>query len=324
MSYLYANKRKMAKHLNQLRQLNIEKYALELDVTGYTIVPPEVTGMTTEKMEKIRNLLLKKAGEVTGVKWTLEDGPCEEMLWPDGASSLSKHKRSPAKPASSLSDNVDFPHQILLQQLCSYDREFRDLAINPVAVALIEHMIGPNVTRFSSHNSFVKWKGGRTVNLGLHCDQGGIPLPWGRNALTANTNWCLTDYSAEHGPLALVPASHLRHTNPGPQAEREAIPVECKAGSVIIFHGQTWHGAYLKKTNGLRMTIANYYRHMMIQSQEDIQNSFDQELANDCDNPERFRQLAGFEMARSEGVRINPIPYQSQDGAGGYPFPSKI
>ena len=72
------------------------------------------------------------------------------------------------------------------------------------------------------------------------------------------------------------------------------------------------------------MMIANYYRHMMIQSQEDIQNSFDQELANDCDNPERFRQLAGFEMARSEGVRINPIPYQSQDGAGGFPFPSKI
>ena len=129
MSYLYANKRKMAKHLNQLRQLNIEKYALELDVTGYTIVPPEVTGMTPEKIEKIRNLLLKKAGEVTGVKWTLEDGPCEEMLWPDGASILSKHKRSPAKPASSLRDNVDFPHQILLQQLCSYDREFRDLAI---------------------------------------------------------------------------------------------------------------------------------------------------------------------------------------------------
>lgn len=79
-------------------------------------------------------------------------------------------------------------------QLCTFDRAFRDLVVNPVATALMRYMIGPYTTRFSSHNCFVEWKGeGYGESLGLHCDQGGVPQPWGRVALNANCNWYLTD-----------------------------------------------------------------------------------------------------------------------------------
>ncbi len=44
----------------------------------------------------------------------------------------------------------------------------------------------------------------------------------------------------------------------------------------------------------MRISIANYYRHLMITSQEDIQNGFDQALAEDCENPALFKELAGF------------------------------
>ena len=37
-------------------------------------------------------------------------------------------------------------YSILIQQLGSQHRMFRDLAVNPVAVALIKHMIGSKVT----------------------------------------------------------------------------------------------------------------------------------------------------------------------------------
>ena len=45
-------------------------------------------------------------------------------------------------------------------------------------------------------------------------------------------------------------------------------------GSLIVFRGATWHGAFPRKTPGMRISVANYYRHLMVTSQEDIQGSF--------------------------------------------------
>ncbi len=180
---------------------------------------------------------------------------------------------------------------------------FRDLALNPAAVTLIRHMIGPKATRFSSHNSFVKWQGdfGYGPGLGLHADQTAVPLPWGRVALTSNTNWCLTDYTKAGGALAYVPGSHRSGSRPAqPDAARKAVPVEAEKGSVIVFHGATWHGAYPRLIPGMRLSIANYYRHMMITSQENIQGGFQRDLADECDDPELFKELAGF---------ADPFPY---------------
>ena len=62
----------------------------------------------------------------------------------------------------------------------------------------------------------------------------------------------------------------------------------------IAFHGALWHGAYPRSTPGLRVTIANYYRHVCVQPQDDIPNHFPKDLADDCDNPALFKHLAGF------------------------------
>ncbi|HIC33212.1 MAG TPA: hypothetical protein EYO78_00310 [Gammaproteobacteria bacterium] len=91
-----------------------------------------------------------------------------------------------------------------------------------------------------------------------------------------------------------------------PQAIQEAIPVECPRGSLIAFHGQLWHGAYPKSTPGLRLTIANYYRHAAIQPQDDIPNHFPQALADDCDNPKLFKRLAGF--GNPYQTQVLPVP----------------
>lgn len=108
-------------------------------------------------------------------------------------------------------------------------------------------------------------------------------------------NWCLTNYTLADGAFACVPGSHHRHSHPiFPEAVEDAIPIECPRGSLIVFHGQLWHGAYPKTTPGLRLTIANYYRHMSIQPQDDIPNHFTPELADDCDDPVLFRRMADF------------------------------
>ena len=270
----------------QIQELELEQFVLQLEVDGLCVVPPERTGVAPETINAIAEQLLSEAQEVVGCEFDLNEGPKAELTMSADENVIAQ-----------FSGDRGEPTQFLVQQLCARDRLFRDLAINPVGVALIRHLIGQNATRFSSHNAFIKWQGefGYGQNLGLHCDQMAVPRPWGRNALTANTNWCITDYSLDGGALAYVPGSHRRMEPPRfPEAVELAVPVEAPAGSLIVFHGATWHGAFPRLTAGMRLSIANYFRHYMVLPQDDIKNLFPQELAEDCDDPDMFKFLAGF------------------------------
>jgi len=270
----------------QIQELELEQFVLQLEVDGLCVVPPERTGVAPETINAIAEQLLSEAQEVVGCEFDLNEGPRAELTMSADENVIAQ-----------FSGDRGEPTQFLVQQLCARDRLFRDLAINPVGVALIRHLIGQNATRFSSHNAFIKWQGefGYGQNLGLHCDQMAVPRPWGRNALTANTNWCITDYSLDGGALAYVPGSHRRMEPPRfPEAVELAVPVEAPAGSLIVFHGATWHGAFPRLTEGMRLSIANYFRHYMVLPQDDIKNLFPQELAEDCDDPDMFKFLAGF------------------------------
>ena len=284
----------------EITQLGLEPYALDLEIDGLTVVPPEVHCFGMDRIDQLVEMLLAKSEELVGCRFSLDRGPHAELAFSpdaDGLSALNKESREPG--------------QFLIQQLGRCHRLFRDLAVNPVAVALMRHMIGQDATRFSSHNSFVKWQGefGYGPTLGLHADQAALPRPWGRSAMTANTNWCLTDYTKAGGSFAYVPGSHRRGRRPDqPRAAQEAVPVECPKGSVIVFHGATWHGAFPRLIPGMRLSIANYYRHHMVTSQEDIHGTFPRQLADDCDDPELFKALAGFEDRFPYAAQTQAIP----------------
>jgi hypothetical protein len=292
---------------DEIRELGLEPYVMELEVEGLTVVPPEVHGVSMDRIDELQQRILAEARNMTGVDFDLDKGPLSELEFPPASQGLA---------ALSGAEDDHQPTQFLIQQLGHVDRMFRDLAVNPVALALIRYMIGKETARFSSFNSFVKWQGdfGYGPMLGLHCDQGGVPLPWGRTALTANTNWMLTDYTKEGGALAYVPGSHRNVSHPmQPMASKNAVAVEGKKGSVAVFHGATWHGAFPKQTPGMRLSIANYYRHMMVTSQEDIKGSFPRELADDCDRPDEFKTLCGFDDRFPYKSQTQPVPMK-KDG----------
>ena len=279
--------------------LGLDKYVMQLEVDGLCVVPPEVHGVPMSAFDEMVEFLLAKSENLVGCKFSLERGPHADVAFRSNQDS------------SGLAEDSSKNTQFLIQKLCSEHRMFRDLAINAAAIALMRHMIGGKVTRFSSNNSFIKWQGdfGYGPSLGIHADQSAVPLPWGRTALTANTNWCLTDYTLNGGAFAYVPGSHRFACRPHfPMAVEQAVPVEAPKGSLIVFHGATWHGAYPRKQSGMRISVANYYRHMMVNSQEEYRNSFDRVLANNCNDPELFRALSGFDDEFPYSAQSQPIP----------------
>lgn len=293
---------------SQVRELGLERYVLELETDGLTIVPPEVTGMTPEFVDHCCDVLLARFKELTGCDISLEDGPLGELRWPESTPSLISGKTERA------------PTQTLIQNLLQLDRCFRDLAVNPAVDALIDHLIGEQpapavrgrARRLSSTNAFVKWQGdyGYGDGLGLHPDQGNCPQPWGSTALNANATWCLTDYTKEGGALAYVPGSHRKLGYPVlPRAAEKAVAAEAPRGSVLVFHGATWHGAYPKKTPGLRLNAVAYYRHASVLPQENLSITMRDQPWHDCDNPELLEKLVGLK---------DGMPYLQQ----GYELPS--
>ena len=77
-------------------RFGLEKYLLELESDGLTIIPPEVTGVSPEIIDRCTNVLLERFETMTGCPVTLEDGPLEPLEWPPGARvSFSEKKNAP-------------------------------------------------------------------------------------------------------------------------------------------------------------------------------------------------------------------------------------
>ena len=294
---------------DEVKNLDLERYVLELETDGLTVVPPEVTGVSAEMLDRCTNVLLAQFTEMTGgCPITLADGPTGELRWPEPEKKegLASLRPTDAPP----------PSQMLIQQLLQLNRSLRDLFLNPVVDALIDHLIGrapitgTKNRRFSSTNSFVKWQGeyGYGPNLGLHCDQGANPLPWGSRALTANATWCLTEYTHEDGALAYVPGSHRSNAHPPSGAAKLAKPVVCERGAVIVWPGATWHGAYPKLTPGLRLNAVAYYRHQAVLPQENMKVTMQDQPWEDCADSALMRELIGFDDIFPYQAQTQPVP----------------
>jgi hypothetical protein len=280
-----------------LVELGLEPYVLALEVDGLAVVPPEIHGVPPVVFDRLTELLLAYASDVTGTTFTLDAGPADELEFAGGATSALHDRSGPCT-------------QFLLGNLASHHRLFRDLAVNPVGVALVRYLIGGWATRLSSNTCFVKWHGdyGYGPGHGMHCDQQETPRPWGLQARTANTNWLLTDYTQEGGALCYVPGSHRLDMPPDLGAVNAAVPVEAPRGSLIVFHGATWHGGFPRVIPGMRLMVDNYYRHLMVTSQEEFCNSFPLELIDDCVDPTEFRQLLGIDDTYPYVEIADPIP----------------
>lgn len=251
---------------NRIRELGLESHVSELNTYGFTVVPPEKVA-DREFFLNIRDTVLRICKERTGFDFQL-----------DKNGEFGTYKAQPQSDG-----------QFLLFYLLMADPIFEKWILNPTLYTLIDYLMGGQ-QQLSSLTSFVKWKGERQ-GLGLHSDSppdrdGHLPAC----SDVANAAYCLTDYTLENGALAMVPGSHryCRQPRPG-EGENNAVPVEAEAGSLIAWHGNIWHGAFPKKTDGLRLNVTSYHCHRRLKTQEAYQWRVTQEMLDR--NPTEFARL---------------------------------
>ncbi len=254
--------------LDEIREHGLESNVAELDVLGYTVVPPERVG-TPATTEQLRSAVLEVDLRRTGRK-------------PDVVVGTSH------------------PIQMPLPYVLFEDPIFEEALMNPVALTLTTYLVGRSCI-LNLANAFVK---GPTTDpalhpFTLHSDSFAIPEPLPERAQYANVTWALTDYTRAGGALALVPGSHHLRRHPlesekplvGEHANPDAIAVEAPAGSLIVWHGNTWHGSYPRTEPGLRVTLVFAFSRMYVQTHERIREKVTSDMLDR--NPPRFAVLTG-------------------------------
>lgn len=268
----YRSTRDLNPILKRIDELGLAGFLGDLDAYGFAVVPPEKVA-TRETLEELRATVLRIAQERTGRPFALEqNGEAGDYR---------------AQPQTSS--------QFLLYYLLMADPVFERWLMNPALYALVSYLM-KGQQQLSSMTSFVKWQGdGYGETLGLHSDtppgtpDGLLPSGWQD---VCNATYCLTDYSLETGALAVVPGSHryCRQPKPG-EGVKQAVPVEAEEGSLIVWHGNLWHGAFAKKTQGLRLNLTTYFCHRRLKNQENYQWRVTEEMLKR--NPPEFGPLVG-------------------------------
>ena len=272
----------------EIERLGLRQYVGDMEIDGYTILPPEVVGPASFVAE-----LREKALEV------IDKAPAFDVdIQPDRINT-----------ASGMFGQTRDAHYLL-----RHGRVFEQALMNEPALAIITYLVGESC-RLQSMMAIKKGPG--TEYMPLHADNNHIAMPVAFNHLPEHSNftWLLTDYNAENGATAIVPGSHKLCRAPTAHEARDLSlfkPIEAKAGSILIHHGNVWHGSMPRRAMGYRVsvvcTFARWYGYMHDQVHASLPpEAFER-------NPPRFRMLTGAALPGGYGTGDNQLRVLSPFG----------
>jgi ectoine hydroxylase-related dioxygenase (phytanoyl-CoA dioxygenase family) len=260
--------------MNVARKLGLAGNIAELEAFGYTVVPAEKVAPDAFQ-QRLRQAVLDVHERRSGHR--IVDTEVDET---GGAGPLSSH-----------------------WSLLREDRVFEELVQHPVVSTLAQYLCGKSVL-LSDITALVKNRDERPT-FSLHIDQFGTPPPLPTYAPMCNVTWVLTDYTLDAGTSAIVPGSHRFGRAPREYEQDflaespavRAVPIEAAAGSVIVWGGNTWHGAYPRNRPGVRVSVNAIFCRSYMRQIRDFR------LEAECPsevltrNPPEFAQLLGISHA---------------------------
>lgn len=247
---------------DEIGDLGLQRYIDDLDTNGYTVVPPEIAnpnGLAERMLEACLDIAERRSG----------DRPDLDQGGPKGRS--------------------DSPIGYAMKALLLEDPVFEESLMNPALLALATYLCGYDVVLSSLGASM---KGPGNTRFRLHTDTR-LPSPLPTQALLCKGIYLLTDFNRDNGSTVFVPGSHKWCRNPiasettiGEGGNDQAVAVEAAAGSLLVFHGNTWHGAYNRVAPGLRVSVHLLMVRSLLRATEDFYGRIPQEALDR--NPPRF------------------------------------
>jgi Phytanoyl-CoA dioxygenase (PhyH) len=279
----------------EIDRLNLRKYIGDLEIDGYTILPPDVVGAPQSFLDELREKTLE-----------VLDRPLDGRF--KGQTDVD------VRPDRINTDQGGFGQAKSEPHMLQYGHVFEQALMNEPTLAIMSYLLGESC-RLQGMTG-VKKGPGRDYML-LHADNNHSAQPVAFPALAehANATWILTDYNEENGSTVFVDGSHKLCRAPTSHEARDLTlfkPIEAKAGSVLIHHGNVWHGSIPRRAFGFRisliMTMCRWYGLQYNQIWQKLPaESFER-------NPPRFRALTGQKPRDGYGSGENSMMILSPFG----------
>jgi len=259
----------------ELERLELTQHVAELEVLGYTVIPPEVAappGFTDRLLDAVLRVAERRLGAPLD--------PLGRTPIPGGTPTTTTVAGQVVR---------DPPRGIVLTDLLFADRAFEEALMNPRLLALVTYLLGYQC-RISAVQAWLKPQG--SPGYPLHWDGSRVEPapPW---ADCCNAAFILTDHTVEDGATCFVPGTHrlLRAPISADEGKSERVALQAPKGSLAVWNGYVWHGSFPKKSPGLRMSIPLNFCRPQYQTFEDIRGHATSEMIER--NPPRFRTLVG-------------------------------
>lgn len=139
--------------------------------------------------------------------------------------------------------------------LLGRDPVFEEAVLLPEVFTLMQCLLGRGFL-LSQLIGSIRGKGAPT--LPVHADNNWLPAPFPEWETLLTACWALDDFTLAGGPTKVIPGTHALRRHPSPDellAEDGAIPIECSAGSIVLWNGSIWHGNYARTIEGDRVTL---------------------------------------------------------------------
>ena len=268
---------------NDVCELGLEKYVADMDFQGFCTIPPEIAN-PNNLAERMLNALLDIAEKRNGERPDLETGATHayqpQMLYGAkneryGRSELKD--QTPALKSPADLGKEDSPFGDRMHSIFYEDEVFAEALMNPPLLAMVTYLLGYSAVL---SNMGCWMKGPCKSNFPLHTDCGGMPSPLPSQAYAAQCTYLLTDFTRENGATCLVPGSHKLNRNPiGNEktllpyeegGKEQAVACDAPAGSIVIWHGNAWHGAFNRTAPGIRVSVTVYFCRQVLRPLEDF------------------------------------------------------
>ena len=182
----------------------------------------------------------------------------------------------------------------VLRLMLRFDPIFFRLLALPELLAVVDATVSPTAILHLQNGfilpSFVEMSTPRVFQNSYHRD-----FPRSLNGYRASINafFAIDRFTRTNGATFVVPGTHGRDEAPaGTYLGRHGFPVECEAGSMLVFDSTLWHAAGSNTSGHDRLAINHQFTRSWIKQQIDYVRA----LGDDAilSQPARTQQLLGW------------------------------
>ena len=227
----------------------------------------EALGRVLDSIDELgltHNIVELETHGFTTVKGVLSDSQIERAKAAIAAR-VEKHLGSKLDLDNATAE--DFQGMTYVPYMLYEDEIFEEILVEPKPLALITYLLGESCL-LSSMGCHFRGPGG--APLPLHSDNGnGIPEPHPILDATYNVGriWNGSD--------------------------RAVVSMDIDPGDAVVWHGNTWHGSFVRELPGVRMNLAVYFNRQYIRTQEHHGDAVPEEVRERHANDTRFLNLLG-------------------------------